>query len=124
MIGEYERLRDRGVDVGLPSPGDHVEAATKGLGVVNEEILDWLPSISRDRSEPSAGPRPGFVVGADEWRYLPNGPNLGRVLFLHPHGDWLDTQPGPRRVRPRSPTTRGSHPAVGGRVITRAGRLP
>ena len=76
MIEQYERLRGRGVDVGLTiGPWTHVEAATKGLGVVNEEILDWLAEhLAGTGQRQRPAPVRVFVVGADEWRDLPEWP--------------------------------------------------
>ena len=128
MTDQYQRLRRRGVDVALTiGPWTHVEAATKGFGTINAETLDWLAEhlAGTGRRQRSAPVRV-FVVGADEWRDLPEWPprSSDHVFFLHPHGELADTQPGPTATPstftydPADPT-----PAVGGRVInpTKAG---
>ena len=122
MIDQYERLRVRGVDVGLTiGPWTHVEAATKGLGVVNEEILDWLAEhLAGTGQRRRPAPVRVFVVGADEWRYLPKWPPRARdrVFFLDPHGELTDTQP-PATGSPSTFTYDPADPtpAVGGRVV-------
>ena len=125
MIEQYERLRRRGVDVGLTiGPWTHVEVATKGIGIVMEETLDWLAEHlagTGRRHRPS--PVHIFVTGAQEWRYLPEWPPATneRVLYLQPDGELGDTQPTPTAgpstfiYDPADPT-----PAVGGRVINPA----
>src|SRR4029450_2142654 len=76
MIEQYERLRRRGVDVGLTiGPWTHVEFATKGAGTVMEETLDWLAEHlagTGRRHRPS--PVRIFVTGGREWGYLPELP--------------------------------------------------
>jgi putative CocE/NonD family hydrolase len=125
MIGQYERLRRRGVDVGLTiGPWTHVGVGTKGAGVVMAETLDWLAEHlagTGRRRRPS--PVRIYVTGAREWRYLPKWPPATneRVLYLQPNGGLNDTQPtsaaGPTTFTydPTDPT-----PAVGGRVINPA----
>jgi uncharacterized protein len=125
MIEQYERLRDRGVDVGLTiGPWTHVEFITKGLGIVMAEALDWLAEHlegtgTRQRSSPVRV----FVGGVQEWRYLPDWPppTDDQVLYLQPDGGLATTEPlatgGPSTFTydPADPT-----PAVGGRVINPA----
>jgi len=125
MIGQYERLRRRGVDVGLTiGPWTHVEVPTKGARIVMTETLDWvaehLAGTGR-RQRPS--PVRIYVTGAQEWRYLPKWPpeTNERVLYLQPNGELNDTQPAPAAdpttftYDPANPT-----PAVGGRTINPA----
>lgn len=125
MVEQYERLRRRGVDVGLTiGPWTHVDVATKGLGFVMEETLDWLAEHlagtgQGDRPEPVRA----FVTGAEEWRSLPEWPppTNERVLYLHPGGRLDAIRPAPTAgasgftYDPADPT-----PAVGGRVINPA----
>ena len=125
MIGQYERLRRRGVDVGLTiGPWTHVGVGTKGAGIVMRETLDWLAEHlagTGRRQRPS--PVRIYVGGAQEWRYLPKWPpaTKERVLYLQPNGGLNDTQPrsdaGPTTFTydPADPT-----PAVGGRIINPA----
>jgi putative CocE/NonD family hydrolase len=128
MIGQYEQLRRRGVDVGLTiGPWTHVEVGTKGAGVVMTETLDWLAEHlagAGRRQRPS--PVRIYVTGAQEWRYLPRWPPATdeRVLYLQPNGGLNDTQPTsttgptPFAYDPADPTPavggRRIHPAVGG----------
>ena len=125
MIEQYERLRRRRVDVALTiGPWTHVEAATRGSGILMEETLDWLTEHlagTGRRQRPS--PVRIFVTGAREWRNLPEWPPATneRVLYLQPDGGLGDTPPmataGPSTFiyDPAHPT-----PAVGGRVINPA----
>lgn len=125
MIEQYERLRQRGVEVGLTiGPWTHVETLTKGAAVVMTEALDWLAEHlggagGRHRSSPVRI----HVTGAREWRSLETWPppTSERVWFLQPGGGLDDTPPsstaGPTTFTydPADPT-----PAVGGRVINPA----
>ncbi|HYI56814.1 MAG TPA: CocE/NonD family hydrolase, partial [Microlunatus sp.] len=124
MLVQYETLRRRGVTVGLTiGPWTHVEVATKGLGVVTQDSLDWL-------AEHLAGTGPGrpdpvriFVSGAEEWRGLPEWPpaTTEEMLYLQPHGELGSAPPTAASGRsaftydPADPT-----PAVGGQVINPA----
>jgi putative CocE/NonD family hydrolase len=122
MIEQYERLRDRGVDVGLTiGPWTHVEVVTKGAGIVMEETLDWLAEHLAGTGSPHRpSPVRIFVTGAQEWRYLRKWPPAAneRLLYLQPNGELGNTQPNPTAgpstftYDPADPT-----PAVGGRVI-------
>jgi putative CocE/NonD family hydrolase len=125
MIEQYERLRRRGVDVGLTiGPWTHVQVATKGAGIVMEETLDWLAEHltgTGRRQRPS--PIHIFVTGAKQWRYLPEWPPATNeyVLYLQPNGELGNTQPQPTA----GPSTftydpANSTPAVGGQVINPA----
>jgi putative CocE/NonD family hydrolase len=125
MIEQYERMRRRGVDVGLTiGPWTHVDVVTKGAGIVMKETLDWLAEHlagTGRRQRPS--PVRIFVGGAQEWRYLPEWPPATneRVLYLQPNGQLSESQPtltsGPSTFTydPADPT-----PAVGGRVVNPA----
>lgn len=125
MMHQYESLRHRGIDVGLTiGPWTHVQAATKGAGILMKETLDWLGEHlagTGRRRRPS--PVRIFVTGAQEWRNLPEWPPASnqRVLFLQPDGGLGATRPtstaGPSNFiyDPANPT-----PAVGGRVINPA----
>ena len=125
MIGQYEQMRRRGVDVGLTiGPWTHVEVGTKGAGVVMTETLDWLAEHlagTGRRQRPS--PVRIYVTGAQEWRSLPKWPpaTSDHILYLQPGGGLNETQPTSAAgsttftYDPADPT-----PAVGGRIINPA----
>lgn len=125
MIEQYDRLHRRGVDVALTiGPWTHVEAATKGLGIITSESLDWLAEHLAGtgvRHRPS--PVRIFVTGAQAWRYLPEWPpaTTELVLYLRTDGELGASQPAPASAPasfvydPADPT-----PAVGGQVINPA----
>lgn len=125
MLEQYERVRVRGVEVGLTiGPWTHVEVATKGLGVVTQDALDWLAChLAGSTSARRARPVRLYVTGADEWRDLPSWPpeTTERTLYLQPGGALADSPPDTTAVpstftfEPRDPT-----PAVGGQVINPA----
>jgi putative CocE/NonD family hydrolase len=125
MIEQYDRLQQRGVEVGLTiGPWTHIEAATTGAAAVMTEALDWL---AEHLAGAGGRQRPGrvriFVTGAREWRNLEAWPppTSERVFHLQPGGGLDDTPPpsgtGPTTFTydPADPT-----PAVGGRVINPA----
>ncbi|MET0523748.1 MAG: CocE/NonD family hydrolase [Nocardioides sp.] len=125
MIEQYERLHQRGVEVGLTiGPWTHVETVTKGAATIMTEALAWLAEHlagAGGRARPS--PVRIYVPGAHEWRNLQTWPppTSDRVFYLHPEGGLDDTPPssftGPTTFTydPADPT-----PAVGGRVINPA----
>ena len=126
MIEQYERLRRRGVDVGLTiGPWTHVEAATKGAGIIMEETLDWLAEhLAGTGRRASAKPGPHLRKQVPRsGATCRNGrrPASERVLYLQPNGELGDTQPTPTAgpstftYDPADPT-----PAVGGRVVNPA----
>jgi putative CocE/NonD family hydrolase len=125
MIEQYDRLRRRGVDVGLTiGPWTHVEVGTRGARIVMTEALDWLAEhlAGTGRRERPDAVRI-YVTGAREWRHLPAWPPPSdeRVLHLQPGGGLDDARPAPVAgpttftYDPADPT-----PAVGGRVINPA----
>jgi uncharacterized protein len=126
MTEQYERLRRRGVDVALTiGPWTHVEVATKGLGFLTAEALDWLDEhLAGSGSRRRPAPVRVFVSGgAQEWRDLPDWPPAAgdRVLYLQPGGRLGDNPPVPGAepstftYDPADPT-----PSVGGGVINPA----
>ena len=125
MIEEYERLRQRGVDVALTiGPWTHVEAATRGAPVLMEETLDWLGEhLTGGSRRHRHRPVHVFVTGAGEWRRLPAWPPATReqAFYLLPNGAM-----GPARPSPDAPPSRFRYdpadptPAVGGRVVNPA----
>ena len=125
MLDQYERLRRRGVDVGLTiGPWTHVQFATKGTGIVMDEALDWLAEhLAGTGRRRRPHPVHLFVRGAEEWRWLPEWPPAAaeHVLYLQPDGALGEAEP-PRtaspsvcRYDPADPT-----PSVGGRMINPA----
>jgi putative CocE/NonD family hydrolase len=125
MLEQYERLRRRGVDVGLTiGPWTHVQFATKGPGIVMEEALDWLAEhLAGTGRRRRPHPVHTFVTGAKEWRWLPEWPPATneRVLYLQPDGELGEAEPRPTA----SPSTFTYDPAdptppVGGRMINPA----
>lgn len=122
MIDQYDRLNQRGVEVGLTvGPWTHVETGTKGAATVMTEALDWLAAhLGEAGGRPRPSPVRIHVTGAGEWRSLPAWPppTSDRAFYLHPAGGLDDTPPssssGPTTFiyDPADPT-----PAVGGRVV-------
>jgi uncharacterized protein len=88
MIGQYERLHRRGVDVGLTiGPWTHVDVVTNGAGVVMQETLDLLAEhLAGTSRRQRASPVRIFMMGAQEWRYVPEWPpaSTEHVLYLQP----------------------------------------
>ena len=125
MLEQYDRLRQRGVEVGLTvGPWTHVETATKGAAVVMTEALDWLAEhLAGAGVRHRPNPVRIYVTGAQEWRHLESWPppTIERVFYLQPEGGLDDTPPSSNarpttfRYDPADPT-----PAVGGRVINPA----
>jgi uncharacterized protein len=125
MIEQYEQLRRRDVDVGLTiGPWTHVDVATRGLGSVMEETLDWLAeNLAGTGRRRRPHPVRIYVGGAEEWRYLPAWPpaTTERVFYLQPGGKLAVAKPAPTAgpstfvYDPADPP-----PAVGGQVINPA----
>ena len=119
------RLRRRGVPVGLTiGPWTHVDVATKGMGVVTQDSLDWLAEHLAGTGPRRPDPVRIFVSGAEEWRGLPGWPpdTAEQMLYLHPHGGLGEMR---RRRRPPGPSAftydpADPTPAVGGQVINPA----
>ena len=121
MVEQYQRLRRRGVEVGLTiGPWSHVEFGGQGVGFTSAETLDWLAEHLGGQDSRRPGPVRIFVTGAREWRHLPEWPpaTADRVLYLQPGGGLGEVPPSPTAppsrfvYDPADPT-----PAVGGRVI-------
>lgn len=125
MIEQYDRLRRRGVEVGLTiGPWTHLEVATKGARTLMPETLDWLAEhLAGTGARPRPGPVRIHVTGVREWRHLSTWPppTTVRVLHLQPGGGLDDARPSPDAgpttfsFDPAEPT-----PAVGGRIINPA----
>jgi uncharacterized protein len=120
-LHQYQRLRDRGVDVALTvGPWTHNQLLTHGLRTIARESVNWLDTHLGGRP---AKPRPSrvrvFVTG-ERWRELPDWPptTTEHALYLQPGGGLADTPPAaspPVRFRydPADPT-----PTVGGRLLS------
>lgn len=124
VLEQYDRLRQRGVDVGLTvGPWTHLETGTQGLSTILTEALDWLGEHLGDSGRQRSSRVRIFVTGAQEWRDLEAWPppTRDRVLHLQPGGGLADGPPPPTSgpttftYGPADPT-----PAVGGQVINPA----
>ncbi|MFC3777994.1 CocE/NonD family hydrolase [Mycolicibacterium holsaticum] len=121
---QYQRLHQRGVDVGLTvGPWTHTHLTTKAAPTVIRESLDWLgshlggrPGTRRDRVR--------IHVGGAGWTDLPEWPPAmpEMVRYLQPGGRLGDAVP-PETVPastftydPADPT-----PTVGGRLLAPEG---
>lgn len=120
-LHQYQRLRDRGVDVALTvGPWTHSQLLTKGLGIFAQESQDWLHTHLGDRP---AKPRPSrvriFITG-EGWREPPDWPPMTteHALYLQPGGGLAKTPPPASpsvgfRYDPADPT-----PTIGGRLLS------
>ncbi|GAB3016420.1 hypothetical protein GCM10011376_04090 [Nocardioides flavus (ex Wang et al. 2016)] len=125
MLEQYDRLRQRGVDVGLTiGPWTHLQTGTQGAATVMTEALDWLGEhLAGDGGRRRPSPVRITVTGAGEWRDLESWPpqTRDRVLHLQPGGGLAEDPPpsaaGPTTFAydPADPT-----PAVGGQVVNPA----
>jgi putative CocE/NonD family hydrolase len=124
MIDAYDHLHRRGVDVALTiGPWTHVDVATKGAGVIMEEMLDWLGEHLDGGRRHRPSPVRIFVSGAKQWRYLADWPppSEDQVLYLQPDGGLGEAQPASDASAstftydPANPT-----PGVGGQLINPA----
>ena len=108
-IGQYRRLRDRGVEVSLTvGPWTHANLLTKGGSRVFGETLQWVDRHLGGPSETAATePVSYLLTGADEWRRLRTGlrRRVHHTLFLAPGGVLTDRVPaasvGRRRLHLR-----------------------
>jgi predicted acyl esterase len=109
MIEQYERLRRRGIDVGLTiGPWTHVEVCHQGRRNPHGGDPSVVGRAPRRHGPPaSAKPNPHFVTGAQEWRFLPRWPPVTneQVLYLQPDGELRDTQPTPTAAVHRCSST-------------------
>ena len=77
MLDQYKQLRRRGVTVGLTvGPWTHVGVATKAVGAVTTDSIDWLADHLNTEATAPRRPEPIriFITGPEEWRYLPEWP--------------------------------------------------
>jgi putative CocE/NonD family hydrolase len=123
-LGQYRRLRDRGVEVALTvGPWTHLEMATGGMSRVLGEVFDWVDRQVRDaRTTPTGDPVSFYVTGAGEWRYASEWPPstgehrlyLGSGRSMTSDVRATGTPSVDFRYDPRDPT-----PTVGGRFLSR-----
>jgi uncharacterized protein len=122
---QYERLHERGIDVGLTvGPWTHIDLAGKAGPTMTREALAWLDEKLAGRpGKARTSPVRVFVTGLDEWRELPGWPLANRKLelFLNP-GELHATRPGEHAVESEfiydaaDPT-----PTVGGPLVQDGG---
>jgi uncharacterized protein len=120
-LEQYQRLSERGVDVGLTvGPWTHISMMTKGGRRIVTEALGWFAEhLGGDGPRTRAAAVSVFVTGADQWRDLAAWPPPAtqRVLHLQPGGA-LDDEPAPSGSEatftydPADPT-----PSIGGRLL-------
>ena len=104
-LGQYARLRDRGVDVGLTvGPWTHQSSVMQGYATLIPETLSWLAEhLDGDGGGRRPTPVRVQVTGTDEWRQLPAWPPAATPVVLHPH---------PGGVLAADPASAGSSPAT------------
>ena len=97
MIGQYERLRRRGVDVALIiGPWTHVGVGTKGAGIVMTETLDWLAEhlAGTGRRQRLNDTQPRSDAGPTTFTYDPADPTpaVGGQIINPAAGGYRDNQ--------------------------------
>ncbi|WP_203217937.1 CocE/NonD family hydrolase [Nocardia terpenica] len=119
---QYERLRDRGIDVALTiGPWTHRETGSKGMSMLAPEALGWLDRHLAGKAEnPRPAPVKAFVTGANEWRDFSDWPDGTSVVCRYPTPDGgLTEQPTDGAAHftydPADPT-----PTTGGRLLLAA----
>jgi uncharacterized protein len=123
-IGQFQRLRERGVDATLTlGPWTHAELLTRGGRRILRETLDWVDvHLGGPASRVQRERVTYLVTGADEWRSASEWPPSvnHRTVYLAPDGRLVDDLP-PAAVEgvgftydPSDPT-----PTVGGRLLAR-----
>ena len=121
-IGQYRRLRDRGVEVSLTvGPWTHANLLTKGGSRVFGETLQWVDRhLGRPSETATSEPVSYLLTGADEWRSAADWPPpaVHHTLFLAPGGVLTDRVPPASAgaigftYDPSNPT-----PTIGGRLL-------
>ncbi|QUR67005.1 CocE/NonD family hydrolase [Mycobacterium spongiae] len=124
-LQQYQRLRSRGVDVGLTvGPWTHTQLLSKGLAISARESLAWLDThVGGGRAAHRPNPVHVFVTGQG-WRHLPDWPpaTTQRELYLQPGGSLGELAPAPGacpatfRYDPADPT-----PTTGGPLLAPSG---
>jgi len=85
-VEQYQRLRDRGADVGLTiGPWTHAQLTTTAAGRAARESLEWLDRHLAGTPEPARNPVRVFITG-DAWVELAEWPppTSPRVFYLAP----------------------------------------
>ena len=124
-IEQYDRLKERGVNVALTiGPWTHVELVTRGGSIAVGETLDWLGEhLAGNGLHTRAKPVKIFVTGAQQWRDLPHWPPSTREHCLYPTaGGGLADSPADtdaQAVFTYDPTNPA--PTIGGRVLVGGG---
>ncbi|WP_194291079.1 CocE/NonD family hydrolase [Nocardia aurantia] len=125
---QYERLRERGVDVAL-TVGDwaHIDILLRGQPVIASETLDWLDAHLAGQGR-SSRRRPVRVAvgGSGRWleeRVWPPAGVATTTWYLHADGGLGERVPAPDAASrafvfdPARPT-----PTIGGNLISKGGR--
>lgn len=120
-INQYERLHERGVDVGLTvGPWTHTHLMTKAAPTAIRESLDWLGAHLGGARSSRRQPVRIFVNGRG-WAELPEWPPAMPevVRYLQPGGRLGDAVP-PETASPSSFTYNPTHPTptIGGRLLS------
>ncbi|SEH84626.1 hypothetical protein SAMN04489835_4826 [Mycolicibacterium rutilum] len=120
-IDQYQRLHERGVDVGLTvGPWTHTHLMTKAAPTAIRESLDWLGAHLGGASSSRRQPVRIFVNGRG-WAELPEWPPAMPevVRYLQPGGRLGDAVP-PETAAPASFTYNPAHPTptIGGRLLS------
>jgi uncharacterized protein len=91
---QYERLRGRGIDVGLTvGPWTHFGMMSTGGGTVLRRCLEWLDQHLAGGPPVSTSPVRVYMTGAEQWRDLPTWPAAVAeyVLYPQPNGTLSET---------------------------------
>lgn len=108
-LQQYQRLRQRGVDVALTvGPWTHVQLLTKGLAISARETLEWLDTHLGEAPQPRRPSPVRIFVTGHGWHYRPHWPppTTEHSIYLQPGGGLGETPPEPGA----SPTTFRYHP--------------
>jgi uncharacterized protein len=124
-LHQYQRLRDRGVDVALTvGPWTHLQMTTKALRRASHDSFDWVAAhLSGTATRQRPSPVRIYITGGAGWRNIGDWPPPSdeRVWYLRPGAalgtDLPPTDGAPSRFTydPSDPT-----PTVGGRLLSTA----